>query len=314
MKIVTHKQIVSLGISPATCIEWVKESFSLKKSSQLPAKISVHPQGSDFFTSMPCLVSQADRFGVKVISRIEGSTPLMSSMLMLFNSVSGEILALMDTDWITAMRTGAVAALAAHTFRHSGHCSYSFIGLGNTARATLLCMLESEPEKHFKVLLTRHKGQELSFISRFEGYGNVSFECVDTPEDAIRDSDVIISCISSADSLICSDVNLFREGCLVIPVHSRGFQNCDTEFDKVFGDDTGHVCGFKFFNQFRRYAEFCDVLDGTAVGRENDRERILSYNIGIGLHDVVFASHILPMIEASCSDIALDKPVDKFWI
>ena len=27
----------------------------------------------------------------------------------------------------------------------------------------------------------------------------------------------------------------------VIPVHTRGFQNCDLFFDKVFADDTDHV-------------------------------------------------------------------------
>ena len=29
---------------------------------------------------------------------------------------------------------------------------------------------------------------------------------------------------------------------------------------------------------------------------ENDKERILSYNIGLGLHDVFFASNIYDMI------------------
>lgn len=35
-----------------------------------------------------------------------------------------------------------------------------------------------------------------------------------------------------------------------------------------------------------------DVLDGTIRGRETDNERILSYNIGIALHDIVFAHHL----------------------
>ena len=47
------------------------------------------------------------------------------------------------------------------------------------------------------------------------------------------------------------DENLYRKGCLVIPVHTRGFQNCDLCFDKVYADDTAHVCGFKYFNEFK---------------------------------------------------------------
>lgn len=50
-------------------------------------------------------------------------------------------------------------------------------------------------------------------------------------------SDVIISCITEAEGLICPDDKRFKEGCLLIPVHTRGFQNCDLFFDKIFGDD-----------------------------------------------------------------------------
>ena len=47
MKIISQEQIKKLNISPAKCVEWVKESFSLKEVAQLPAKISLHPQGNE---------------------------------------------------------------------------------------------------------------------------------------------------------------------------------------------------------------------------------------------------------------------------
>lgn len=34
------------------------------------------------------------------------------------------------------------------------------------------------------------------------------------------------------------------------------------------------------------------MLSGKVTGRESVDERILSYNIGLGLHDVYFSSHI----------------------
>lgn len=34
------------------------------------------------------------------------------------------------------------------------------------------------------------------------------------------------------------------------------------------------------------------MLAGKAAGRTSPEERILSYNIGLGLHDIVFAKHI----------------------
>ena len=56
MKIISQQQIRALSISPATCVEWIKESFALKQYAELPAKISVHPEDGEFFTSMPCLL------------------------------------------------------------------------------------------------------------------------------------------------------------------------------------------------------------------------------------------------------------------
>jgi len=57
MRIISDQVIRSLGISPMTCVEWVKESLSVKSRSELPVKMGVHPADGEFFTSMPCLLS-----------------------------------------------------------------------------------------------------------------------------------------------------------------------------------------------------------------------------------------------------------------
>ena len=41
-----------------------------------------------------------------------GKSILIDSLLLLFDSRTGEALALIDADWITTMRTGAVAAIS----------------------------------------------------------------------------------------------------------------------------------------------------------------------------------------------------------
>ena len=315
MKIISQKQIRELNISPTQCIEWVQESFSLKEIAQLPAKISLHPQGNDFFNTMPCLLpAPYNYFGVKEVHRIKGATPALGSDLLLYNSQTGELLAMLDADWITTMRTGAVAALAIQTFRKSNAKTYGFLGLGNTGRATMLCLLDAEPEVMHHVILLRYKDQAELFIERFKGYANVTFTICDDAKELVAQSDVIVSCITEAQGLLCEDNELYKEGCLVVPVHTRGFQNCDLFFDKVYADDTAHVCGFKYFNQFKQFAEIQDVISGKAKGRESDSERILSYNIGLGLHDVVYASKIYEILKDSSNDIKLIRETDKFWI
>lgn len=246
--------------------------------------------------------------------RIEGAVPSLGSDMLLYNAVNGELLALIDCDWITTMRTGAVAAASAKALRRSNANVYGFIGLGNTARATLLCVLESEPDKNFFVKLLRYKDQAERFIERFNSYKNVSFEILDDINELARISDVFVSCITSANGLLVEDEHAFHPGVTVIPVHMRGLQNCDTTFDRVFGDDTDHVKGFKYFSQFRDYNEIGEVFAGRDPGRRNDEQRIIDYNYGLALHDVVYASKIYEKVkDRDIPSIDIIKETEKYW-
>lgn len=300
MRYITSEQIKSLGISPAQCVEWVNESFLIKKNSSLPPKISIHPRGTDFINTMPCLLPEEyNLFGCKVVSRIKGSNPSLKSEMMLIDSHNGDLIAILNADWITAMRTGAVAALAINTFRNSCAKIYSFIGLGVIGHSTIDCLLATNTDKQITIRLKRYKNHAEETIKRFEHYSNVTFEVSESMEELIQDSDVVVSCITDADGLLVPDVDMFKQGVLVVPVHTRGFQNCDTVFDKVFADDEGHVNGFKYFKEFKKFGELSDVLLQKISGRENDNERILSYNIGLGLHDTLFAHKILKIFDGN---------------
>ena len=178
----------------------------------------------------------------------------------------------------------------------------------------MLFLAELMPERELEVCLLSYKGQEKLFAERFAEYQNLKFRFAEKTEDIIRESDVAVSAVTYLDDDICSD-GCFPEGILVVPVHTRGFTNCDLFFDKVYADDYGHVCHFKNFDRFRSFAEVSDVVNKKAPGRENDRERILAYNIGISLHDINLASHIYQMADLEkLPDINLQEPAEKFWI
>lgn len=319
MKIISEKSIRDLNISVQECVEWIKESFATKSDAQLPAKISCHPTDNDFFTSMPCLLPENKNgnryFGIKEVHRIEGAVPSLGSDMMLYDAKTGELLALVDCDWITTMRTGAVAAVSAKALRKKDAAIYGFVGLGNTARATMLCALEQEPEKFFKVKLLRYKDQAELFADRFSSHKNVCFEIVNDINEMAHSVDVFFSCITSAKGLLVEDERIFQPGVTVIPVHMRGLQNCDTTFDRVFGDDTDHVKGFKYYPQFNDYNEIGEVLAGRDPGRKSDCQRIIDYNYGLALHDVVYASKIYElMIDQKIKEIILQKESNKFWV
>lgn len=315
--VIQQEQIDKLHINPKECIEWVKEGFLMKDEVQMPAKLSVHPQGEDFITSMPCLLpirNGKKYFGLKLVSRIEGQTPTLKSDITLYDAETGRLLAVMDGDWITAMRTGAVAALAARTFQRESVATYSMIGLGNIARAVALCLIADNSHRPITIRLMRYKDQAERFVERFKAYDQVRFEIIEDKTAFVSEADVLISCVTVATELLFPDDSLFKEGVTVIPVHVRGFQNCDLFFDKVFGDDTGQIQKFKYFNQFRAYDEIHHVLQGKNPGRTHNEERILSYNYGIALHDIVFASKIYEKARANATGFELKKQESKIWV
>lgn len=210
-------------------------------------------------------------FGIKEVHRIEGAVPSLGSDMLLYNANNGKLLALVDCDWITTMRTGAVAAVSAKALRKTNAHVYGFVGLGNTARATMLCVLEAEPEKHFDVKLLRYKNQAELFIERFK----TMIMCRSKSWMTSTKWLVQLMCFSVA-SPVQTDCLLRTKN-----ISTRGNSyTCSYEritklwchFWPCFGDDTDHVKGFKFFPQFNDYNEIGEVLAGRDPGRKSEEQ------------------------------------------
>ncbi|MDL2225440.1 ornithine cyclodeaminase [Eubacteriales bacterium OttesenSCG-928-M02] len=318
MKIIGFDTMKGMGISPKTCVDWVREGFLGKKEALLPKKISLSPKEGTFFNFMPTLLPGAGVAGVKVVSRMPGRVPTLEAQILLYDGETGEALALMDGTYITAMRTGAVAALAVEVLAVPHYREIGLIGMGNCGTAALLCLLDKNREKELTVKLYRYKDYHKAFIRRFQNYQNITFQVVDTYEAVIKDSDVILSAVTYQEEDFVTDLSLFQEGCLVVPIHTRGFMGCDTVFDRVIVDDVAHVHGFRYFDQFRYLAELTDVLLGEKMGRGRDKERILAYNIGLSIHDILFArryyERLMESGKAQLEEISLGGPGEKQWI
>lgn len=312
MRIISHDDICRLNISPLQCFHWAETMIKNKDAAILPAKISLKPMDGVFYNTMPVLLPPYDWGGVKVVNRYPGREPSLDSKILLYRISTGEPLALMDGNYITAMRTGAVAAHSIELLAKKNFTTIGMLGLGNTARATLKVLLALYPERTWTVKLLQYKNQHVLFHEAFAAHNHIEFVYCTSAEALVSGSDVIVSAATVLQEDICAD-SFFDEGCLVVPIHTRGFTNCDLFFDKVFADDTNHVKGFKHFDRFKSFAETSDVLNGKAEGRTNDKQRILAYNIGIASHDLYFAGQIFSMLPAG-KELSIGLPETKFWV
>jgi len=317
LKIITHDEIKGV-ITPTEAFDLVKENFVHKSEWILPPKTSLKYETSDFFNVMPCMMPKEGFAGVKMIFRRAGRIPTLTSKIIIFDYKTGDALALIDGDYLTILRTGAVAALAAETFALKNYSRIGLWGLGNTAYATFDVLTERRKifrNSPLEVYLLRYKNQAENFIDRFCYFGNVKFFIVDSYEAVAENSQILFSCVSNTDDLFC-DAKKYPQGITIIPVHSKGFQNCDLVFDKIFADQTEQIKPFKYWSQFSKLnycGELTDVLTGKIKGRTNERERILSYNVGIAIHDIRFAFEVYKRIGDNCAEFNLKSPTKKFF-
>jgi len=317
VKLIQFNDIQKINLMPKIYVNWVRESFLGKKNVLLPPKISLTIRDNVFFNYMPSIIPAINTTGLKVVTRIPDRSPALQAQIFVYDEPSGDLQAIIDGTFITTMRTGAVAALsvlelAVHDFYEIG-----MIGLGNCGRAFLNCLFDSIGDRKLLVKLYQYKTYANEIIKKYANYPNIDFQIVDTYNDIVYGSDVIVSAVTYSDGLICDDNNLYKEGCLLVPIHSRGFQNCDLFFDKVIADDIEHIRPFKNFDKFKEVYEISDVLHGICPGRLNNKERIIAYSIGLSIHDLYFAKKYLDIIEKEklkTEMINIDIPNEKIWV
>jgi len=292
MDIIDDTDIIALQVTDAEILGWVRNAFLSKRESILPHKISItFEEGTKFYNTMPALMPNISSAGVKIVSRYPERQPSIQGHIMLYELADGAPLAMMDATWITAKRTGAVAYLAMQTFAKKNFETIAVMWLGQTGQAFLDMLNIDIDNLNKNIKLLEYNGQEKCMKKRLESRGFSNIKICKSYQELIEDSDVIVSAVTYAEGIFGKD-EWFNEGVLVIPIHTRGFQNCDLFFDKVFADDIEHVRGFKHFNEFKDFAEIDQVLRYEKRGRTTDKERILSYNIGIALHDIYVARMI----------------------
>lgn len=316
MKIITHEEISRLNISGEKMFNWVDETLYSKRLDILPPKLSLKPENEVFFNIMPTIIPNQKIAGVKVVNRYPDRTPVLDSQILLYDLENGNCKALMDGNYITTARTGAVAAHSIRLFAVPEFFTIGMIGLGNQGRAVVKVLAALYPDRKLRFKLKRYKKQHEIFAEYLKKIFTNEVEILYTTsyEETIQESDIIISSVTYFDNDIISDLSLFKPGCLLIPIHTRGFMECDRVFDKVYADDQGHVENFKYFKNYNFFSEVTDVLLGNSPGRESLEERIIVYNIGLAVHDIYFASSIYDMLSNSTiEEKDLLSPTQKFW-
>ena len=318
MKILDFEYIKNLNIAPSIVYEWCNEAWRIKDACVLPAKQKMWEGNDGRYITMPCVLPELDVSGIKFISRnMKSNTgvPARNSNIILYQRSKMGPLAILDGIWITNMRTGAIAAHSVIEYSTTSLSSLGLMGLGNAARAFML-MLGNLYKKELSVKLYRYKDQAETFKTRFEkDFPQFHFDIVNSV-DEICSCDTVVSAVSCAHGEFAQS-DTFKKGCLVVPIHGDGFQNCDLCFDKIIIDDHAHCKSYKYYEQFKDKAiEVTELETGRKRGRDNDKQRLIAYCGGIALHDLYCAYKIwqIAKTRADAPTVEMHYPLERFWV
>jgi ornithine cyclodeaminase/alanine dehydrogenase len=120
--------------------------------------------------------------------------PLINSVIVLQNSETGRPVALLDGNWVTAVRTAALSVVAARRMANPESRVIAFIGCGLQARSHLKAMSRAFPLAQVRAF-GRGKPNIDALKELAENLG-LSFHAATTPEEAIRGADLIVSSLT----------------------------------------------------------------------------------------------------------------------
>jgi alanine dehydrogenase len=135
---------VLAAVSPSQAIERVREAFLRFAAGEwvMPAKVYLQSPPYGDFRAMP---ARGDGFALlKWITSFPGNParglPTVSGVICLSDAVTGQPLMLLDARPVTALRTGAVAALATQTLARPEARTVGIVGCGLHGAWTARCL------------------------------------------------------------------------------------------------------------------------------------------------------------------------------
>lgn len=177
---------------PST-IEVIRKTYSVAHTRESPLRVMAWgkpgPKGPTWMRTLTGLDPAGPYMGVKQfgLSRQRRVNYLIS----LFDRENGDVVALLDGNGITALRTAATTAVALDCIAPRGADTLGVIGSGHEAYTHVRAAHHVRPLKGLTVYSRTPENRE-AFAKAFEAETGVKSVAVDSPEKAVSDKAVVI--------------------------------------------------------------------------------------------------------------------------
>ena len=306
----SQEDIISLNIPYEDVIDATEKVMSEfgKGSCQLPVKIHVNTRPQTYINAMPAYVGgEHDITGLKWVAGYPENRgkglPVTWGIMVMNNSETGAVDAIMDARRITAIRTAAVAAVTAKYCKVQNTHSMTIIGAGEQGRwnARLLKLVIPElrriyigdiNEEVIQGYLTKMRPlmPDVEFLPFFSN---------EDRQKAIDHSQILLTATQRGDKplIYCE---MLHKGMLGIPLESTAWEGKTyTRFaDRFVCDDWNLVQTYLKDGKYtdglpEEYHTLGDIINGKSPGRADESEFVIASSHGVALSDVAVGQMVL---------------------
>lgn len=233
----------------------------------------------------------------------------INSTVILLSSNTGLPIAVMDGNWVTAVRTAGLSAVAATRMARADSSTVAFIGCGVQAHSHMRAFSELFPLKEMRAF-GRGTVNRDKLCESAEKLG-ITAVASNTAEDAIHDADIVITSVTlSAELEAFLDAQWLKPGAFVsstdlaIPWIPKGM----AAFERVVIDDLEQESNMPspLVDPDLVTGDLFDLVTGAVVGRATNAERTAFVFRGLAMGDLALASLGYEKAQASLQGVSIE--------
>ncbi len=297
----SQADVVSVGLKMADVIDLLEVAFKEKGHGriEMPPKPGIHPGGGDnFIHAMPAYIPALGSAGIKWVSGFPDNAkkglPYITGLLILNDPETGIPLAVMDCEWITAMRTAAASAVSAKRLARPESATLGVLGCGVQGFTNTEALNVNFPIKEVFAYDTSEKS--LSIYTEKVAKLGLKVTVVSTPQEAVQGLDLVVTAgpiLKVPHKTI--KAGWLKEGAFASLVDFDSYWEPDAmkEANKFCTDDLNQFKYYQSVGYFQDvpplHADLGELVAGKKAGRESDTERTIACNLGLALDDMAVA-------------------------
>ncbi|MFX0107569.1 MAG: ornithine cyclodeaminase family protein [Candidatus Hodarchaeota archaeon] len=298
----SQADVEATGVTMAEIIKELEIAFKEKGEGrvEMPPKPGIHPGGGDnFIHAMPAYIPKLRAAGMKWVSGFPDNSkmglPYITGLLILNDTETGLPITVMDCVWITAMRTGAATAIAAKYLARIDSSSVGVLGCGVQGRSNVEALEVLFPLERVFAYDIDNKAAK-AYAEEIQKRFRLEVEIVDTPKKAVKGCDIVVTAgpiLKKPHATI--QQGWMEEGAFASLVDFDSYWHPDSmhEVNKFCTDDIPQLYHYQNVGYFQNipsiHADLGELAAGTKKGREEERERTMTVNLGLAMDDIATA-------------------------